>query len=96
MVKDRPEPNQIEELIKQLPEMPADAPMTYIYLWQLETWLRQMVYVEFKSELGADWPNIFQQEKTEKSQQGDMVMTHMPGPERQLLSFSSLSDLRKL
>jgi Swt1-like HEPN len=96
MVKDRSEPNQIEELIKQLPEMPADAPMTYIYLWQLETWLRQMIYVEFKSELGADWSNIFQQEKAEKSQQGDTVMTHMPGPERQLLSFSSLSDLRKI
>ncbi len=91
-----PGDRHIEELIERLPEMPADAPVTYIYLWQLETWLRQMVYVELKSELGKAWAAATQLPQAQKSMQSDMDLTHMPGPERQVLSFSSLSELSKI
>jgi hypothetical protein len=86
----------VEELIERLPEMPSDAPITYIYLWQLETWLRQMVYVELKSELGKEWTGASQLPKAEKSRQSDVILTHMPGPEQQLLSFSSLTELSSI
>jgi hypothetical protein len=85
--------NHIEALVARLGEMPPDAPLSYVYLWQLENWLRQMVYVELKSELGQGWTKAIKAQGVERSRDADLYMSHMPGPERQLLAFSSLGVL---
>ena len=36
-------------------ELPDRILHTYSRLWQLETWLRLMVYVELKADMGDSW-----------------------------------------
>src|SRR3954471_5062914 len=35
--------------------VPVDALAFYARWWQLETWLRQLVYLEFRAKWGIDW-----------------------------------------
>ena len=42
--------------------MPIQAINTYSRLWQFETWLRTMVYVELRALLGDDWARDFDAE----------------------------------
>jgi hypothetical protein len=74
-------------------EVPKRALDTYARLWQFETWLRRMVYVELKALLGDGWS---QDLKKSESFDADKRLTHMPTPEMNTLSYSQLSGLKDL
>lgn len=76
----------------------ADVPIhvlnTYSRLWQLETWLRTLVYVELRALLGDDWARELPTEL--KAFQADKSLTHMPTPEMNALSYAQLAKLTEL
>lgn len=49
-------------------ELPGRVLDTYARLWQLETWLRRMVYVELRALKGDDWAAKIEKDKIEESQ----------------------------
>jgi hypothetical protein len=67
---------------------------TYARVWQLETWLRRMVYVELRAQFGDGWSD--QVEKFSKSLEADKQLTHMPTVEEEPLSYAPFSELRRL
>jgi hypothetical protein len=78
--------SEISELLKRVLE-------TYARLWQLETWLRRMVYVELRALLGDAWS---QDLPKSGSFDADKRLTHMPTPEMNALSYAQLSELTQL
>lgn len=77
-------------------ELPERALQTYARLWQLETWLRRMVYVELRSYLGDDWKSKVKVENAEFPQKEDKALVHMPTPEENPLSYVQLSELCRI
>lgn len=71
-------------------EVPERSLRLYARLWQLETWLRRMVYIELRALLGDGWNASF---KTGKPFDADKRLRHMPTPEMNALSYSQLGDL---
>src|SRR3989304_3970711 len=69
---------------------------TYARLWQLETWLRRMVYVELRAQLGDDWKSKVKVEKAEFPRKEDKALVHMPTPEEDPLSYVQLSELCRI
>ena len=64
-----------------VPELPQRILDTYARLWQLETWLRRLVYVELRALCGDDWASKVSD--TERVKKADKRLTHMPfTPER--------------
>jgi len=74
-------------------ELPERVLQTYARLWQLETWLRRMVYVELRAHLGDDWKSKVKLEKAESPHKEDKALVHMPTPEEDPLSYVQLSEL---
>jgi hypothetical protein len=64
------------EAVDEVPEVPKRSLSTYARLWQFETWLRGMVYVELRALRGDDWSATIP--KNEKSFQSDKRLIHMP------------------
>lgn len=71
---------------------------TYALLWQLEAWMRRMVYVEIKSfsrdflaELKSCGVNA-----GERSLEAEAKMVHMKTPERENISYMDLSQIIKV
>lgn len=79
---------------EQLPDVPMHVINTYSRLWQLETWLRTMVYVELRALLGDDWAKGLN--PNSGSFQADKSLTHMPTTEMNALSYAQLSKLTDL
>lgn len=79
---------------EQVTEVPVHVLNTYSGLWQLETWLRTMVYVELRALLGDDWAKGLN--PSSNSFQADKSLTHMPTPEMNALSYAQLSKLTGL
>jgi hypothetical protein len=77
----------------EVPNLPRRLLPTYARLWQLETWLRRMVYVELRSLLGDAWS---QDLRKSGSFDADKRLTHMPTPEMDALSYAQLSELTQL
>lgn len=77
-----------------LADVPVQMVNTYARLWQLETWLRTMVYVELRALLGDDWAEHLNANSS--SFQADKSLTHMPTAEMNALSYAQLSQLLKL
>lgn len=77
-----------------LADIPVQMINTYARLWQLETWLRTMVYVELRALLGDDWAAGLNANSS--SFQADKSLTHMPTAEMNALSYAQLSQLLKL
>lgn len=77
-------------------ELPGRVLDTYARLWQLETWLRRMVYVELRALKGDDWAAKIEKDKIEESQKADKRLTHMLTPEEDLLSYMQLSQIRQI
>lgn len=75
-------------------EVPEDALRIYARLWQFETWLRQMVYVELRALRGDKWGDGLPADPG--SRRADKRLTHMPTAELNALSYSQLSQLLKL
>jgi hypothetical protein len=76
------------------PPLPPDRIDCYSRLWQLELWLRDIVYVELKSRYGGDWEN-----KIDGRPRGpfsaDKRLRHMPTRERGPLSYVTFDSLTK-
>jgi hypothetical protein len=77
----------------EVPEVPKRVLATYSRLWQLETWLRRMAYVELRALLGDGWSRDLPVPST--SFTADKRLTHMPTPEMNALSYAQLSDLQR-
>jgi hypothetical protein len=88
----RPEP-RARRTVSELSEKVLD---TYARLWQLETWLRRMVYVELCALKGDDWAAGIDRQRIEEVQKSDKRLTHMTTPEQDLLSYMQFSQLRQL
>lgn len=88
---------EIEKIIatiKAVPELSGDRLIIYARLWQFETWLRQMVYVELRAKYGDDW-NKHLKGNVDHARDSDQLLTHMPTPEKMELSFVSFGALVK-
>lgn len=72
-------------------EVPERALRLYARLWQFETWLRRMVYVELRALLGNGWNSSLK--TAGKPYAADKRLRHMPTPEMNALSYSQLGDL---
>jgi hypothetical protein len=68
--------------------------LTYSRLYQLETWLRQMVYVELRARDGDNWSAAIR--GAERPREADKRLTHMPTPESEPLSYATFSEIRRL
>jgi hypothetical protein len=77
-----------------LADVPVKMVNTYARLWQLETWLRTMLYVELRALLGDGWAAGLKANSS--SFLADKSLTHMPTAEMNALSYAQLSQLLKL
>jgi hypothetical protein len=86
--------HDIMEVIELIPEMPTSHLVIYARLWQFETWLRQMVYVELRARNGNEWRKhlVGINENVKKS---DKKLTYMPKPENVDFSFVTFGSLTK-
>ncbi len=75
-------------------ELPPRILATYAQLWQFETWLRQMVYLELHSLLGDKWSKAVK--NTDGSLKADKHLTHMSTAEEDPLSYALFSELERL
>lgn len=77
-------------------ELPPQILETYAHLWQFETWLRRMVYVQLRALDGDAWESKIRTGTAARPKDNDKRMTHMPTPEDDVLSFIQLSELRRV
>lgn len=74
-------------------DVPPGATALYCRWWQLETWLRSLIYVELRSAFGAQWAEGLK-EISEKRQSADRGIWHMPTPDSQArLAYADASEL---
>ncbi len=78
----------------EVPELPQRALTTYARLWQLEIWLRRMVYVELRALKGDDWSE--EVGRFDKPFEADKRLSHMPTPEEDPLSYAPFSELQRI
>jgi hypothetical protein len=75
--------------------MPSTSAALYTRWWQLETWLRQLVYVELRARDGAAWTDVVK--AAEGRQKQDAAYTHMSGPDNENpLAYLDYSQLIKI
>jgi Swt1-like HEPN len=77
-----------------VPELSQRTLDTYARLWQLETWLRRLVYIELRAFVGDGW--ALKVTRAQKPKENDKRLTHMPTPEENLLSYAQLSELSSI
>lgn len=80
-----------EQILERLPEGRL---LLYAHLFELETWLREMVYVELVSRYGGEWATKIVGD-SERAQAGDCRLHHMPTREKLSTSYILISQLRK-
>lgn len=91
----RSTPPDLSALGRRLvPDLPERVLETYARLWQFETWLRRLVYVEVRALLGSNWTAIVKNAELSKS--ADKRLTHMPTPEQDPLSYCQLSERSRI
>jgi len=88
-----PEKPSAQSEFDDVRELPKRALSTYARLWQLETWLRRMVYVELRALRADDWDKGIDAEFPFKA---DKRLRHMPTPEKDVLSFITFPQLTRL
>lgn len=75
--------------------MPSRSAALYARWWQLETWLRQLVYVELRARDGVAWTDVVK--AAEARQKQDAAYTHMTGPDNENpLAYLDYSQLVKI
>ena len=62
--------------------MPPLASALYARWWQLESWLRTLVYVELRAKFGTDWVQALPKQSGQR-QQGDEEFQYMATPDAQ-------------
>jgi hypothetical protein len=78
-------------LLQEYYGVSAQGVSIYARLWQLETWLREMVYVELKSARGADWAASLK--PVDDKLLKDKRLIHMATPQRGPLGYLTLGEL---
>ena len=83
------------ELLKDvISRLPPERLATYARLWQFETWLRAMAYVELRACYGDDWePRL--RDYTPGPYVQDRKLSHMPTRETLPTSYMQLGGLLK-
>src|SRR6266568_3630987 len=61
-------------------DVPAIATALYGRWWQIDTWLRSLVYVELRTNFGPVWVNEIPS-VSEDRQLGERTLQHMPTPD---------------
>ena len=84
---------QLLKTLSAVQELPERVIETYARLWQLEIWLRRMVYVEFRAAYGDEWENHIATKKAKDSRSADRRLKYMPTPEHDLLSYSTFGEV---
>jgi len=85
----RASPRIPTQILERLPENHL---LLYAHLWEFETWLREMVYVELVARYGSGWK--FKLEgNTVWPQERDRRLRHMPTREMLSTSYISFSQL---
>lgn len=79
--------------LEKISEIEEESLIVYARLWQLESWLREMIYVELKAKKGKNWFNF---NKTKSSYESDQELTHIPGKDHNPLSFQTFNELLKI
>lgn len=74
--------------------LPEQLLETYARLWQLETWLRELVYVQLRAKSGDMWDGEVKRALGPKNY--DKRLVHMPTVEESLLSYAQLSELVRI
>jgi hypothetical protein len=77
-------------------ELPDSVLQTYSRLWQLETWLRRMVYVELRALKGDAWTSEVRSRAADRSRDADKTLSHMVTAEEDPLSYVQMSELRRI
>jgi Swt1-like HEPN len=76
--------------------MPPLASALYGRWWQLESWLRSLLYVELRSELGSAWGDALPK-ISESRQQGEIEFRYMATPDAEnRLAYADASALFKI
>ena len=84
--------DSIKKIYEESSQAPGDTLALYNRLWQLETWLREMVYVELRT-FEKDWENYLPRAKGEYPRSKDKRLTHMATAQESLLAYLTFSDL---
>lgn len=79
--------------LDKISEVDERSLILYARLWQLEKWLREMVYVELKAKKGKSWFNF---NKTKNTYEADKALKHIPTADDNPLSFTTFAELVKL
>jgi hypothetical protein len=76
--------------------MPQHASALYGRWWQLESWLRSLLYVELRAELGGAWQGALPK-ASESRQQGDSEFHYMATPDAQdRLAYADASAIFRI
>ena len=81
-------------MIDAVSRVPEERLSTYARLWHFETWLRTMIYVEFRACYGDSWTSHLERSTTNPHDR-DKRLTHMPTRETLPTSYMQLADLLK-
>ena len=74
-------------------DMPPVATALYGRWWQLETWLRSLIYVELRAAFGSSWADKLPK-ASEKRQGKEQTIRHMATPDAQArLAYTDARDL---
>ncbi len=84
---------KLQEAVSKIStSVPPESLLTYSRLWQFETWLRAMVYVELRACYGDSWESRLSGSH-QRPYEGDRRLSHMPTRESMPTSYLQLSDL---
>lgn len=88
------------EPVEVASDVPRENLLIYQRLYQLERWLREMVYLELFAAFGYDWETEYarrmgQQKPGSKNpkKERDKALTHMRTKEERILAYADLSNL---
>lgn len=79
--------------LRSTPDLDDAIVTTYVRLWQLETWLRRMVYAELRTKYGDLWSSKI--EFRPQHVNNDKTLTHMITPETTAVSYATFGSLCK-
>ena len=83
-----------EALLDAACRLPGELLSTYARIWEFETWLRMMVYVELRARYGDDWEkHLANKENIGRFQGQDKRLSHMPTLERLPTSYAQLRHI---
>lgn len=85
---------QPDPLAEAAERLPSERFSTYSRLWQFETWLRTMVYVELRARHGDAWHQHLTLANS-GSFENDKKFSHMPTSDQLQTTFMQLNDLIK-